>query len=164
MRVPDAVRPLLGRSEVRRSLLTASSLQARLLAARYAARVLEAFNVIVQSQCSPEQARAVVRGCFSDLICETERYGGFVPRTCDPDLETAEQIFLSQERVGQLTGQVASCAFDGFVSGTLQNGLAKHGIGLQAVNSVTELNLLTGIARALIEQQRLFQLRAVDRL
>lgn len=165
MRVPDAVRPLLGRSEVRRSLETASPRHARLLAARYAARVMEAFKVIAQSQFSSEQAGALVQRCFDDLISETEKHGGFLPRGINqPDLEILEQLCLSGERISQLQSQLAASDFDGAVMVRAKSVASTHGVDVEAIGPVMHLNLMSGIARALIEQQRLFQFRAEDRL
>ena len=164
LRVPDAVRPLVGRSEVRRSFGTYSYRKARSLAARYAAKVMEAFDVIATGQLTRERAQELVRNCFADLVAETEAYGGFIPETNFPDMEVLEQLGLSQERVHELKGQVATCDFDGEVTSLGRNTATRQGIDLETSTLSGRLNVLSGIARALIEQQRLFQFRLTDRL
>lgn len=164
VRVPDAVRPLIGRSEVRRSFATSSYSEARSLAARHAAKVMEAFEVIVRSQLTVEKARAVVQACFADLQAATSAYGGLVPLTGRPDLERQEQLGLSRERVQALEEQLVACRFDGSVSACAENAARVQGVAMDRLSSTAKLDLLSGVARALIEQQRLFQLRIEDRL
>ena len=76
VRVPDDVRSLLGRSEVRRSLGTYVYGRARRSAAIYAARVLETFVMIRQTEMTKADAAELVSACFHDLVRETEAEGG----------------------------------------------------------------------------------------
>jgi integrase len=162
VRVPDDVRLRLGRSEVRRSLGTYAHGKARSLAARYAARVMEAFVMIKQQDFTAERARSLVQNCFWDLVAETESYGGLVPETAEPDVERNEQHQMSAERIAALRHQITDCDFDAGIK-MLAVQLTSPGV-LSSLPQARVLDLLSGIARALIEQQRLFQLRIGDRL
>ncbi|MET3761576.1 integrase [Sphingomonas sp. UYEF23] len=164
MRVPDAVRPLLGRSEVRKSLGTASSREGRLRVARYATRVMDAFEMILTSQLSTDEARALVRSCFRDLVGEIERSGGIVPTTDEPNLEAVEQRGLSMERIAELQQQIATTKFDNAVLLRAQSLSNFHRLDLHSMAPGLRNSVLSGVARALVEQQKLFQLRIDDGL
>lgn len=164
MRVPDAVRPRLGRCEVRRSLATYNVGRARTLAARYAARVLEAFEMIRSEEFSREDARTLVVSCFSDLNVEMEAQGGFVPSTDDPDQECSEQHEMSLERISDLGSQLRALRFDGSVQGHAERLLNSRSLALSELSSARQIDLMSGVARALVEQQRLFLLRIEDRI
>jgi len=61
--------------------------------------------IIATEELDQGGARELVRGCFRDLVAETEGYGGFVPSTAWPDLEVAEQqemcLTQPEKRIGQ---------------------------------------------------------------
>lgn len=161
VRVPSDVRLRLGMGEVCRSLGSCSYARAKSLAAIFAGRLKEAFVVIVGEGLDQAKARELVRGCFRDLIAETERYGGFVPSTAWPDLEISEQREASMERILQLRAQLEAHSFDGQVE-----GLTSAYLGGDAATVLPQRrhDLMEGVARALIEQQNLFLLRLDDRL
>lgn len=161
VRVPDNVRPLLGLSEVRRSLSTYSFTKARSLAARYAARVMEAMKLIAEKELSGDRARTVVQQCFAGLKAEADAFDGFVPATDYPDLEVAEQRFHGQERLTDLRCQVALSRFEPSVA-ALADQLVQGELNSFPANR--RIDLMSGVARALAEQQRLFLLRLEDRL
>lgn len=161
LRVPSDVRQRLGMGEVCRSLGSCSYAKAKSLAAISAGRLKEAFVTIATEELDQERARELVRGCFRDLVAETEGYGGYVPATAWPDLEIAEQREMSLERVTQLRSQLENHGFDGVVENIVTQCI--DGCG-QTVSRPRRLDLMEGVARALIEQQQLFLLRLDDRL
>ena len=120
--------------------------------------------MIAHSEMTAEQARTLVQRCFYDLILETEKVGGFVPVTSEPDLEMIEQLCLSNERIEHLNHQVAFSEFDGTVKTRARLVANASGVTLEALATPMQTSFMSGIARALIEQQRLYQLRAEDRL
>lgn len=164
VRVPDHVRPRLGQNEVHRSLGTYACSRARILAATYAARVMGAFKMIAENDLSTERARQLVRSCFADLIKETENYGAFVPVTSEPDLETDEQRHFSKLRIADLQQRRGDRQYGGDVETLTEQLLGSSGISLAAISPTRRIDLLDGIARALIEQQRMFLQRLDDRL
>jgi integrase len=161
VRVPDNVRPLLGLSEVRKSLATYSFTKARSLAAQYAAKVMDAMKLIAEKEWSGDRARTLVQQCFAGLKAEADRLDGFMPSTNRPDLEVEEQRFYGEERLYDLRRQVARSSFDPDVT-LLADRLVQG--ELKQIPSARRIDIMSGVARALVEQQRLFLLRLEDRL
>lgn len=162
--MPDAVRPRVGRTEIVRSLKTYSITRARSRAVLYAARVMEAMTVISAGSFSPEDSKRAIEHCFRDLISDAEAHGGFVPQTHFADIEIAEQRGLSQERIADLRDQITRSDFDGTVQQRAEHLFPKGGGHMQSLPIPRQLDLLNGVARALVEQQLLFRLRMDDRL
>jgi hypothetical protein len=67
VRVPDELKLRIGMLEVRRSLKTYAPARARLLAAIYVPRVMEAFEMLRANEFTRDDARAFVLACFNDL-------------------------------------------------------------------------------------------------
>ena len=162
VRVPDGLRLRVGMLEVTRSLRTSVPTRARLLAAIYGPRVMEAFGVIKSGEFSKDDARQLVRSCFDDLAAETE--DGFVPSTEWPELEIAEQREMSKERIAELRHSCHVRDFDGSTLAIASAYLARQGHALASLPSARRLDVLEGTARALIAQQQLFVQRLEDRL
>lgn len=120
--------------------------------------------MISKTQLSPHQAQMVIQSCFADLIDEAEVTGGYVPRTFEPDLERDEQIHLSKEAQANFREQLETLRFNGIVLSETEMALAKRHMELEALSSPSRLNLLSGIARALIERERWFRFRIGDRV
>jgi len=161
VRVPDDVRPCLGLREVRRSLGPCSYTRARLLVAIYAARVMEVFEMVRTGSPTREFALHQVRQCFVDLIGKRERHGRFGPESDQPELEIDEQREASQDRIAQLQGQVATREYDRAVQQIATPYVLAAG---HAAESAGGHVILEGVARAMIEDQRLFVLRLSDGL
>src|SRR5665213_1262726 len=92
VRVPDDIKAQIGVLEVRRSLRVHTLPRARLLALKYAARLMEVFAVIRETRLSKAQTRDLVAACFFDLARDAER--GFNPTSSDP-CEVGHQRHLS---------------------------------------------------------------------
>ncbi|WBH16505.1 hypothetical protein [Sphingomonas radiodurans] len=88
---------------------------------------MEAFDVIVTQAYGRAEAQLVIQLCFNDLIDETERRGGFVPRTANSEMEQEEQLALSMEVERDLRGQVAEVNFTGLVLTQAQASLDQSG-------------------------------------
>lgn len=164
VRVPDAIRPTLGRTEVRRSLQTVEYPKARSRVALLAAKVMEAFDMIESSQCTRDQARQLIHECFVERITLAETQVGFIPKTDLPDLEIDEQDHMSRERVIDLRQQLAGNSYDGTIEVLARDFLASRGIAFHELSPARQMDFLSGVARLQIEEQRLYQLRLTNRL
>lgn len=164
LRVPDALKLRVGKTEIVRSLRTYSIRIARSRAAFLTVLVMEAFEVIKNNEMTPHEAAQIVQKCFSDLIVQQEADGGFLPKTDDLDLELAEQRGFASGRVADLQLQRESGNFDPGVMSLARAMTVKSGFNPNGVSAARNADLWDGIARALIEQQRLFMLRLDDRL
>lgn len=160
VRVPACVQPKLGLREVRRSLGSCGFVRAKALVPTYVHRVKGVFGVIQNTNVTKEQARVLVQACFRRLVAETEGWA-IVPGNIETaEFELTEQLGLSEDRVSSLREQLGSRVFDGSVQLIAQNELAPD----LDFNPARRLDFLEGVARALIEQQNLFQLRLTNRL
>lgn len=164
MRVPDHIRSRIDQGEVHRSLGTYVLRHARLLAATYSARVMGAFAMIASTDLTKIQARQLVASCFHDLVKETEAVGGFMPETTEPDLEIDEQRHLASMRIAELRDQCVTRRYAGDVREAARRLWTTSSLASAGMSLPEEIDLLEGVARALIEQQRLFLLRLEDRL
>ncbi|HEV7659713.1 MAG TPA: site-specific integrase [Allosphingosinicella sp.] len=111
-----------------------------------------------------EQARELVRACFYDLSQETEGWGGFLPGTNSPDLEIEEQREIAREQIAALRSMVVAAEFDGTVKAKATEALENLSFGFSDLSVVGQADILSGVARALIEQQNLFIHRLTERL
>lgn len=120
--------------------------------------------MIRSEELSRDNARELVLSCFVDLCAETEAQGGFVPSTGEPDQERFEQREMAQERIGDLASQLSASKFDGSVRCRAEELLSTRALTLGQLPAARQADVLSGVARALVEQQRLFLLRMEDRL
>ncbi|WP_374284674.1 DUF6538 domain-containing protein [Novosphingobium sp.] len=164
LRVPDALRPVVGQTEIVKSLRTALLRIARPRSALLTALVMEAFEMIKVTEMTTDDARKLVQGCFAQVIAEQDALGAYVPKTDQPELELLEQACLSNDRIVELGEQIAASTFDGEVQRRVRDLLTRNGFGLHELTDARIKDIANGVARALIEQQRLFQLRLEDRL
>lgn len=162
--MPDDVRLRVGRCEVRRSLGTYSFAKASQLAARYAARVMEAFAMIQGGRLEAERAQALIQACFHDLALENNRWGGFLPTTDRPEMEFLEQRELARERIGELQEMMLTAQYTGSVKAKAIEVLDTAKLSLHDLSPAGQVDVLSGIARALVEQQNHFIHRLTDRL
>src|SRR5258708_19106117 len=153
VRVPDDIRAQIGVLEVVRSLRVHTFPRARLLALKYAARLMEVFVVVRESRLSKGQARGLVTACFGDLARDAER--GFIPTSSHPD-EVGFQRFASHERITELQDEVAAGVFSGDVREAARRLVVPYGVELKTCTEDVQLDVINGVARALIEQRRLF--------
>jgi integrase len=164
IRVPDAIRPQVGKTEIVRSLRTVSLREARPRAALLAALVMEAFEMIKTIEMTTHDARKLVQDCFVQVIAAQEASGAYVPHTDDIDDELFEQRCMSEDRLVELRGQIATSRFDEQVQRRVRELVIRNGFSPSDLTEARIADIANGVARALIEQQRLFQMRLDDRL
>lgn len=162
VRVPDDLKLRVGMLEVTRSLRTYRPSRARLLAAIYVPQLMEAFRMLRASEFSRDDARAFVLACFNDFQAEAEE--GFVPSSSEPDMEILEQEEMAKERIRELDGCVRRRQFGGAIAVSACQAAAATGLIVTSLPRSRQLDVFEGVARALIEQQRLFLTRLADRL
>lgn len=162
--MPDGIRPLLGKTEIVRSLRTSSLRNARPKAALLSALVMEAFDVIKENTLTAAQAQRLVQQCFVQSVAIAEARRPFVPATRYPDLEISEQESLSDERICSLLDQVTYQNIERDVLEKVRDLLAQQGWSTNNLSEANMHNLAEGVARALVEEERHFQFRLRDRL
>lgn len=163
VRVPHDLVERVGRFEIRRSLGVARSDQARMLAAKYAARVFEVFSMLRSEQNSKAEIVEIIQSVFSDLSFDLERHP-FAFKASDVDQELAAQLSMSREYEAVLF-QALEC-FNPAQSDTTgaRRLLAEKVPGFEQLPDSDQHDLLVGVLRALIEQQRQFRFRLDERL
>lgn len=149
--------------EVRRSFGSLGFRKAKAIAAIYAVRLTEVFQTVRTNDISRDDAAAAVRQCFRDLIEQRESAGGYVPETANVDLEIAEQRAMALEQIASLKGEISSRNFSVSTWQRARSIISTYSDEV-APSSARMIDLQEGVARALIEEQRLFLLRLVDRL
>ena len=127
LRVPDAIRSQVGKTELVRSLRTYSLRKARPLASLLSALVMEAFEMIKVSEMTTHDARRLVQNIFVQVMAEQESYGGFVPSTSEPDFEIREQRVLSEDRITELQPQIGSNLFDPDIFHHVRDAVIRRG-------------------------------------
>lgn len=120
--------------------------------------------MIKTTEMTTHDARRLVQDCFRQTLEEQETAGAFVPVSNEPDMEVREQHVLSQDRLAALNVQIASNQFGGEVRHRVLDLVVRQGFGVQDLPEARMNDLANGVARALVEQQRLFLLRLEDRL
>ncbi|WP_296196737.1 site-specific integrase [Sphingorhabdus sp.] len=120
--------------------------------------------MIKTTQMTTNDVRKLVQDIFVNVIAEQEAVGAYVAQTDQIDDEMREQLFMSQDRIADLRNQIALTKFDGEVRYHLRNLLTRNGFGQDELSQARIDDIANGVARALIEQQRFFQLRIDDRL
>ena len=162
VRVPDDLRARVGLSEVRRSLNAHTLSTARPLALKYAARLMEVFQMLRESDISKEHARRWVAKCFADMAADAEK--GFRPETADPERELEEQLSLWEDVVADVKDQLEQNVYSGPVETTCRMRFSRSGLDWGELDPGIQTDLLHGTARALLEQHRLLLFRLTDRL
>ncbi|MEG3181815.1 DUF6538 domain-containing protein [Sphingomonas sp. LT1P40] len=160
IRVPDDLRSLVGLTEVRRSLRTYQPSRARTLAAVCAARVFEMFDMVRMMELSKDQVRGLICNLFNEMTREVEGAAG----TRLSDWERNEQLYCSSEMTATARVQRALGAYDETVQSIARRALVPAGMRMTDLSSGSRDDLLDGAARALVERERLYQLRLSDRL
>lgn len=160
VRVPDDIRSLVGLTEVRRSLRTYQPSRARTLAAVFAARVFEVFDMVRTRELSKDQVRGLVCGLYSQMKQEVESAAG----TRLSEWDRNEQLYCSSEMTAIVRAQRALGAYDREVQLIAQRALAQAGMKVADLSPNSRYDLLDGAARALVERERLYQFRLSDRL
>lgn len=154
VRVPDDLRVRIGLSEVRRSLHVHTFAAARPLALKYAARVMEVFEMAKATDLTKERIRSLIQDRFEDLRQEVD--GGYNYESADRDQERDYQAHLAEEAITDIRTQQETGDFRYPVVGEVLQLLQRAGISLADVTPDALDDLSIGLSRALIEQDRLF--------
>lgn len=162
VRVPDVIRRKLGMCEVNRSLKTYDRARARLLAAVLVPQVQEVFRMAMTTTMDREQLRSMLQSHFRDLAREVD--GGFLPTGDRPDLQIVEQREMSLERIGSLKSQVSLSTYDNTVRWEAARLIGSEPAYLAKLPADASADLCQGVARAEIEQLKLYLHRLTDRL
>ncbi|HXH00493.1 MAG TPA: site-specific integrase [Sphingomicrobium sp.] len=118
--------------------------------------------MIRAQEMSRKDIRQIVRTCFDGLSAAVD--DGFMPDRVEPHLERVEQVSLATECIEGLTDQIDRSHFDQTINGLAESALSGTAFHLADQSPARRLDLLEGLARAVIEQQRLFMHRLEDRL
>lgn len=162
IRVPADIQSLVGLTEVRRSLRTYQSFRAKALAAVCAARVFEMFAMVRTKELSKDQVRGLLCNLLNDMEREVEGAAGTRARLSD--WERNEQLYCSSEMTATVHAQRALGAYENEVKLIAQRALGAAGLTIADLSPAARDDLLDGAARALVERERLYQLRLSDRL
>jgi integrase len=111
---------------------------------------------------SRENAQRLIRECFVDLSKTVE--DGYRPTSVFPDLELQEQSALANEHINELKSAIASRRFPGSLLATASDLCEAHGLSFETLPTERQHDLLDGLSRAVIEQQKLFLFRLSERL
>lgn len=161
VRVPDDLRLRVGSREVRRSLRVHTFVQARPLALKYAARVMEVFDMARSQSLTRDDIRSLVQACFADLKQQVD--DGFVPHTTRPDLEIGFQRVLFSDHSVHVSAQLADLDFRAPVTTEAAQLLVRAGLKPDELPENRLVDLCSGVARALLERDRVFHHRLTDR-
>ncbi|TGX54775.1 hypothetical protein E5A73_04790 [Sphingomonas gei] len=160
IRVPADIQTLVGLTEVRRSLHTYELSRARILAAVCAARVFEVFAMVRVKELSKDQVRGLICSLFEVMKREVEGAAGHRLS----DWERNEQLYCSSEVSTAVLTQRMMGVYDREVKLTATRALSPSKLRMSDLAETTRDDLMDGAARALIERERLYQLRLSDRI
>ena len=164
LRVPDAIRLRVERTEIVRSLKTYSVHHARLRAALTAAKLTKVFKMIAVNEFNANDARSLINECFVGLTEDMDKVVGFIPSSTDVWHEIEDQRQMSLEFISELETKRISRIFSGDAISKADALLATRGMSLSDLPKPRQIDLLDGVVRALVEEQRLFMHRLDDRL
>ena len=162
MRVPTDLKLRVGMLEVRRSLGVHTFSRARPLALKYAARVMEVFEMVREQEFTKADIRRLIAGCFADLARDADR--GFVSEPGAAEEDANEQRGIVEELAAEAHRQIAGQSFDGRIHHRARALLQGAGYALDELPGALQQDVLSGVARAFLESYRLFLFRLDDRL
>lgn len=162
VRVPDDLRLRIGLREVRRSLHVHTFAEARPLALKYAARVMEVFEMAMAAELTKDRIGAMILDRFRDL--ERAADGGHRFETRDREREREYAAHLTEEALSDLETQRETGDYRYPVVGEVLELLAKAGVAVTDLSRDVIDDLHDGVARAFIERDRLVIFRLNERL
>ena len=109
-----------------------------------------------------DDIRSLVQGCFADISCLLD--DGFFPTTDRPDLEVGEQQTLYADETVHVSAQLDALDFGHPVTTEAERLLRQAGLSVDDVPEARMADLCSGVARALLERDRLFRFRLTERL
>jgi integrase len=89
---------------------------------------------------------------------------GYSPTSAVPDLEIQEQSALATEHIKELKAAIVSRRYPGALLASVSALCEAYGWSFEALPHERQQELLEGLSRAVIEQQKLFLFRLRDRL
>lgn len=162
VRVPDRLRVRVGLREVRRSLRVHTFAQARPLALKYAARVMEVFEMAQSQELTRDQVLVLIQRCFDDLAAQMD--DGYVPKGERPDVEIDYQSTLFDDHSAEVQDQLSLRRFARPVTSEAHRLMAGLGVDISTLSEVRRTDVHVGVARALLERDRLFHFRLTEGL
>ena len=108
------------------------------------------------------RVRALIKECFVDRKRNTDY--GYCPTTCFPSLEIEQQSGLAHEYIRDLQSSIATHVFPPALISGASDLCAKAGWSFDTLSQPRQQDVLEGLARVLVEQQKLFLFRLNDRL
>lgn len=122
---------------------------------------MEAFDVIRTRKLDREAAVALIHGCFADLAMDVQ--GRLTPDLPDRGEFLLRQRVTSEEFSTSVAAQLDAGEFGAAIRRVAEDRLRRLGVNLRELDENSQGDVLDGVARALIEQQRLFRFRLNDR-
>lgn len=162
VRVPDDLRLRIGLREVRRSLHVHTFAEARPLALKYAARVMEVFEMARAVELTKDRLGAMIVDRFRDLERAADNSRRFETRDRERELEYVAH--LTDEAISDLETQRETGDYRYPVVGEVLHLLAKAGVAVTDLSQDVLDDMHDGVARALIERDRLVIYRLSERL
>lgn len=102
----------------------------------------------------------LIKDCFSTLRADANR--PYIPQTCEPWLERANQKHLAQEYLNRLANELDRGDFSDEIMSFAARFAEKKGISLEGATEERVRIIAEGVARALIETERCFLMRLDD--
>lgn len=99
------------------------------------------------------EIQAIARNYYETLAPEAER---FTPRTAEPEWERREQAATAEEEITDLERQIAASSYKRDVARAVDDALSQRNLQLDDLSATDANKLTNAIARALIENLRLF--------
>lgn len=119
--------------------------------------------MIKTTEMTANDAKRLVQGCFVQAIVKQEAEPSFTPQTGDWDREFGEQRVLAEDRIAELDSQTVSEDYDAEVLSRVRGLLTRNGFSQHDIAEARFRDLANGMARILMEQQKLFLARLEDR-
>ena len=118
--------------------------------------------MLEKSEVTREQVQSLIRQCFADRKQQADQ--GYSPLTCLPNLEIQEQSGLAQDHIMDLQSSIAVRAYPPALVASAAELCEESRLHFATLPEHRQQDVLEGLARVMIEQQRLFLFRLDDRL
>ncbi|WP_374656758.1 tyrosine-type recombinase/integrase [Phenylobacterium sp.] len=105
---------------------------------------------------SDAEIQALAQDYYKTLAPQAER---FKPRTSEPEWEQREQAALAEEEISDLKRQISGRSYKSDVSRAVDDALSQRNLQIDDLSASDANKLTNAIARALIENLRLFMHR-----
>ncbi|MCA3080372.1 MAG: tyrosine-type recombinase/integrase [Rhodocyclaceae bacterium] len=124
---------------------------------------MEVYEMIQANEMTKSDVKKLIQNCFVQAIAKQEQEPNFVPLTDEWDEEFGEQEVLAKRRIAELQIQTVAEKYDDEVKRLVWTLLTSNGFSHHDISEPRLKDLSNGMARILIEQQKLFLARLEDR-